>query len=76
VASHKSAKAARFKASLSSTFGRGTVPAQPFTRLSRHSAFAFSSLCKACVFSKTNSLIIISYERGSVYYFRDRGWMK
>jgi len=29
VASHKSAKPARFQASLSSTFGRGTMPAQP-----------------------------------------------
>jgi len=29
VASHKSAEPARFKASLSSPFGRGTVPAQP-----------------------------------------------
>ncbi len=34
------AKAARFKASLSSPFGRGTMPAQPFTRLSHHPAFA------------------------------------
>jgi len=29
VAGHKSAKAARFQASLSSPYGRGTMPAQP-----------------------------------------------
>jgi len=34
------AKAARFQASLSYLFERGTLPAQPSTRLSHHSAFA------------------------------------
>jgi len=38
--SHKSAKAARFQASLSSPFGRGTMPAQPSIQSSRHPAWS------------------------------------
>ncbi len=49
-------KAARFQASLSSPFGRGTMPAQPSIRFFHHSAFASRNIIGLCVF-ETPSLI-------------------